>query len=66
LLRTSRSRNRPLLFAEDPRGKLEELMVVRGPLYQSIAMVTVSTDGRKVAAVAAEIADRLRERGLNC
>jgi hypothetical protein len=41
-------------------------MVVRGPLYQSIAMVTVSTDGRKVAAVADEIADRLRERGLNC
>jgi shikimate kinase len=66
LLRTSRSRNRPLLFTEDPRGKLEELMVVRGPLYQSIAMVTVSTDGRKVAAVADEIADRLRERGLNC
>jgi shikimate kinase len=66
LIRTSRSRNRPLLLTDDPRGRLESLMVVREPLYRSIAAITVRTDGRKVGAVVEEIAERLRERGFAC
>jgi shikimate kinase len=64
--RTRRSRTRPLLYTDDPRGRLESLMAVREPLYRSLAAVTVATDGRKVAAVADEIADRLRSLGLDC
>jgi shikimate kinase len=59
LARTRRSRNRPLLDTEDPRSRLEQLMALREPLYREIAAITVRTDGRKVGAVAEEIADRL-------
>lgn len=64
LTRTRRSKRRPLLDTEDPQGRLAALMAEREPLYRSIAAITVRTDGRKSAAVAAEIAARLREAGL--
>lgn len=60
LARTRRSRTRPLLQTADPCARLAELMVVREPLYREIAAITVRTDGRKVGAVAEEVADRLR------
>jgi shikimate kinase len=64
VIRTRRSRDRPLLYTDDPRGMLESLMVVREPLYRSLAAITIATDGRKVAGVADEIVDRLRKLGL--
>jgi shikimate kinase len=66
VVRTRRGRNRPLLYTVDPRSSLESLMAVREPLYRSLAEITVATDGRKVAAVADEIADRLQALGLDC
>ena len=60
LARTRRSRHRPLLETDDPRGRLESLMAMREPLYEAVAELVVRTDGRKVAAVAEEIAGRLR------
>lgn len=57
--RTSRSTNRPLLFTDDPRTRLESLMAVRGPLYREVAAFAVGTDGRRVEAVVAEIVARL-------
>ena len=59
LSRTRRSRNRPLLFTDDPRGRLEELFRVREPLYREVARIVVHTDRRKVRAVVEEIAARL-------
>jgi shikimate kinase len=64
LARTRRSRNRPLLFTDDPRVRLESLMAVREPLYRSIASITVRTDGRKVASVVDEIAEALARQGI--
>jgi len=64
LARTRRSKRRPLLDTEDPRGRLTVLMQEREPLYQSIAAITVSTNGRKSTSVAAEVAGRLGEMGL--
>ncbi|MDY0067609.1 MAG: shikimate kinase AroK [Steroidobacteraceae bacterium] len=61
LERTKHGRHRPLLRTADPESKLRELMAHREPLYQSIAAVTVSTDGRNVRAVADEIVLRLRQ-----
>lgn len=63
LARTRRSKRRPLLDTDDPRGRLAALAAEREPLYRSIAAITVRTDGRKSVAVAAEIARRLGEAG---
>jgi shikimate kinase len=57
--RTRGSKARPLLGAGE---KLEELMRVREPLYREIADHCVSTDGRRVDAVASEIEQHWRRR----
>lgn len=62
--RTRRSNKRPLLFTEDPRSRLAELMTVREPLYRSIAAIAVRTDGRKVRSVVDEITDALGRMGI--
>ena len=62
LERTKHGRQRPLLYTEDPARRLRELMEQRAPLYESIAEITVETDGRHVRAVAEEIAQRLGGR----
>lgn len=60
LERTKHSRHRPLLHTADPERRLHDLLVVREPLYESIATIIVNTDHRRVPTVAAEIL-----RGLN-
>ena len=56
LERTRTGRQRPLLNTADPRATLVDLMRVREPLYRSIAVLCVPTDGRRVQAVAETIA----------
>lgn len=46
---------RPLL-AINPRARLKELLEQRLPVYESLAWLTVTTDGREPAEIAAEIA----------
>ena len=53
--RVSHARHRPLLANVDPEAKLRQLMLEREPLYTAIADFTVTTDGRKIQAVAEEI-----------
>jgi len=53
--RVRHGRNRPLLEQGDVAGRLSTLMDMRSPLYGEIADLTVSTDGRRVPAVAEEI-----------
>ena len=60
LERTRHARHRPLLNGTDPEEKLRELMHWRAALYAEIAMITVSTDGRRVQLVAEEIQQELR------
>lgn len=55
--RTQRGRNRPLLENGDKEEVLDSLMAVRDPLYREIADLTIETDGRRVQAVARDIAD---------
>lgn len=59
LKRTTRDRNRPLLQTEDPRGKLEELMAVREPLYRELADLVIDTDGMRVKDVVSVIAKHI-------
>ena len=43
MARTSRDRNRPLLQTGNPEARLKELLVIRDPLYRSIAHHVVMT-----------------------
>lgn len=59
--RAGRTRHRPLLKGADPVVRLEQLMQVREPLYREIADFTVTTDRRRVLAVAERIAAAFQE-----
>jgi shikimate kinase len=59
--RAGRTRHRPLLHGADPAQRLGELLQVREPLYREIADLTVSTDRRRVPAVAEFIALQYRD-----
>ena len=63
--RTRAGKTRPLLLGDDPRVVLEQLMVVRRPLYEGIADVRIETTGRQVRAVAADLEQRLAGRVAN-
>jgi shikimate kinase len=52
---------RPLLLG-NPRAKLKELMDQRLPVYQALAWLTVTTDGREPQEIADEIAATISER----
>jgi shikimate kinase len=61
LERTRHGRQRPLLYTDNPEARLRELMAQRAPLNESIAKLTVPTDGRAVRVVADEIVQLLKE-----
>ncbi len=54
--RVGLDRARPLLIGTNPRAQLKALLDQRLPVYDSIAWLTVETDGRDPEEVAAEIA----------
>lgn len=58
--RAGRTRHRPLLQGVDPAKRLEELLRVRDPLYREIADLTLSTNHRRVQAVAERILQDFR------
>ena len=64
LERTRHSKNRPLLRNEDPASVLQRLMEVRGPLYDEMADMVITTANRKIDHVVREIGVRLREYGF--
>ncbi len=47
---------RPLLIGTNPRAQLKSLLDQRLPVYDRLAWLTVSTNGREPEAIAAEIA----------
>jgi len=58
LRRTRHDQRRPLLQTGDRRATLERLQRERDPLYRAAAALVIETDGRRSAATA----DRLLER----
>ncbi len=62
--RTRQSKSRPLLEGGDLREKIEYLLNERGPLYESVADMTVDTDDRRVSQVAKEIVRHLEREGM--
>jgi shikimate kinase len=63
--RTRRDRNRPLLQTSDPRGKIEELLRQREPIYRELADVVVDTGQRAPSSVARDIVTRLKALSTN-
>nr|VFJ46854.1 MAG: shikimate kinase [Candidatus Kentron sp. DK] len=57
--RTAGDKNRPLLHTADPRGKLEEIMEEREPLYRQVADQVVGTEGKSPKQLAGYIARSL-------
>jgi shikimate kinase len=49
---------RPLLIG-NPRAKLKELLEQRLPIYEELARITVTTDGRAPGEIAAELAAQI-------
>jgi shikimate kinase len=64
LERTKHARHRPLLMDGEPEETLERLSIIRSPLYEGLASVTVDTGGRHVRAVVSNIRKILKDRGL--
>jgi shikimate kinase len=58
--RAGRTRHRPLLSTGDPRQRLEELMLVREPLYRETADFVAVTTRRRVGHVAEQIVQAYR------
>jgi shikimate kinase len=52
---------RPLLLG-NPRARMKELLAQRLPVYQALAQITVTTDGREPQDIADEIAATVSER----
>ena len=59
--RAARTRPRPLLHDTDPLLRLEQLLRVRTPLYRPTADLTISTNHRRVAAVAQRVVQAYSE-----
>ena len=62
--RTKHARHRPLLIDGEPEETLERLSIIRSPLYEGLASVTVDTGGRHVRTVVSNIRKILKDRGL--
>ena len=59
--RTSRDRNRPMLYADDPRTRIDELLAVRDPLYREVADLVVETGRRGSRRVVHDIVRALSD-----
>ena len=54
--RTFRDSKRPLLMTDNPAKKLQELLEIRGPLYEDMADLIIDTDQRPLQSIVDEIA----------
>ncbi len=61
--RVGLDRARPLLIGTNPRAQLKALLEQRLPVYDKLAWLTVSTDDREPAEIAAEIAAHIAAIG---
>jgi len=57
--RTAKDHNRPLLQTDDPKARLEALMLTRDPLYREVADLVVDTDDRSIRATVQYVIDEI-------
>ncbi len=63
--RTQRDVNRPLLRTDDPHARLQELYIVRDPLYQEAAHMIVDTGRQSPHMLAGKLEQQLRDQWMN-
>ena len=61
IYKRTRRHKRPLIEQGDPVERIRTLLAERGPMYDEIATLKVSTDGRRSEDVVEEIVQRLAE-----
>jgi shikimate kinase len=49
-----------MLQGDSLRSRIEELMNLRSKAYETIAHITIETDGKSIDAIAEEIVNRLK------
>lgn len=59
--RTKNDRNRPLLACDDPKQRLEDLLLLRDPLYREVADIVVETGRPSVSRMTASIVEMLEQ-----
>ncbi|PCI23279.1 MAG: shikimate kinase AroK [Piscirickettsiaceae bacterium] len=62
LSRTRFDTKRPLLQTENPRERLEQMMIERAPIYESLADITVSTERINSKRVINTIVEQLKRQ----
>ena len=60
LERTKSTRDRPLLFVENPLARIKELLEVRKPFYEK-ADIMIDTESKTPLEIAEEIIERMKE-----
>ena len=53
--------DRPMLQGGSLRFRIEELMALRSMTYETVAHITIETDGKSIDAIAEEIIGRLKD-----
>lgn len=64
--RTLHDNNRPMIYADDRRARLQELFLKRDPLYRSVASWQIDSGSHDVAQCVALISEKLKQEGLIC
>lgn len=59
--RVKNDKNRPLLAVEDVKGRIEELINIRRPLYEEAAHVSIETDNQTVEGIIEKIMEKYRK-----
>ena len=56
---------RPLLQGGDARQKIEAMLAVRGPVYESLGDFIIDTDGKELQNIVDEIEEKINETACN-
>jgi shikimate kinase len=62
--RTARDKNRPLLQTKNPKKTIEDLLVIRDPLYREVADIVFETDGFTVRQVVSKLQKLIKGKNL--
>ena len=62
--RTARDKNRPLLQTKNPKKTIEDLLMIRDPLYREVADLVFETDGFTVRQVVSKLQKLIKGKNL--
>ena len=63
--RVKHDTSRPLLQCEDPKERIQELLTVRNPIYESVADIVIKVDGKEMKDVVQEIVEAVQNENIS-